>query len=80
MSDSYKSKEKYVFLSDEWQNNPIDMSKQFKFYGLALCSILLLIGAYWNHFENPFHFDDAHTIQNNEAIHSLKNIPSLAIA
>lgn len=52
------------------------MSKQFKFYSLAVCALILLIGAYWNHFDNPFHFDDAHTIQNNDAIRSLKNIPS----
>ncbi len=52
------------------------MKKQIGFYVLALLSLFLLIGAYWNHFDNPFHFDDAHTIQNNDAIHSLKNIPS----
>ena len=52
------------------------MQKQLRFYGLALCSLLLLIGAYWNHFENDFQFDDAHTIVNNDAIRSLKNIPS----
>ncbi|CAN5342065.1 hypothetical protein BH10BAC1_BH10BAC1_05830 [soil metagenome] len=52
------------------------MKKQIGFYFLAIFSLLLLIGAYWNHFDNPFHFDDAHTIQNNDAIHSLKNIPS----
>lgn len=52
------------------------MKKQVGFYVLAIFSLLLVIGAYWNHFDNPFHFDDAHTIQNNDAIHSLKNIPS----
>ena len=52
------------------------MKKQIGFYILAVFSLFLVIGAYWNHFENPFHFDDAHTIQNNDAIHSLKNIPS----
>lgn len=52
------------------------MQKQFKFYGLAICSLLLLIVAYSNHFENHFQFDDAHTIENNDAIKSLKNIPS----
>ena len=53
-----------------------DMQKQFKFYVLATISLLLLIGAYWNHFDNEFQFDDAHTIVNNNAIRSLKNIPS----
>jgi len=52
------------------------MQKQLKFYGLAVFSFLMLIGAYWNHFHNQFQFDDAHTIVNNSAIRSLKNIPS----
>ncbi len=52
------------------------MQKQFKFYSLAVCALILLIGAYWNHFHNQFQFDDAHTIINNDAIRSLKNIPS----
>src|SRR5436309_4785082 len=42
--------------------------------GGALLSLLLL-AAYSNHFENSFHFDDAHTVVNNAAIQSLKNIP-----
>src|SRR6266480_1934305 len=39
---------------------------------------LLLVGllaAYVNHFHNSFHFDDAHTIENNAAIRELRNIP-----
>src|SRR5262249_1855669 len=28
-----------------------------------------------NHFQNSFHFDDAHTIVNNAAIRELRNIP-----
>src|SRR5467141_861668 len=41
------------------------------------CSLLVvtLIAAYSNHFHNSFHFDDAHTIENNAAIRELKNIP-----
>ncbi|HVA98184.1 MAG TPA: tetratricopeptide repeat protein, partial [Bacteroidia bacterium] len=39
---------------------------------------ILLIGlvflTYFNHFKNPFEFDDEHTIVNNSAILSLKNI------
>src|SRR4051794_30716422 len=31
--------------------------------------------AYANHFHNDFHFDDAHTVQNNIYIKSVKNIP-----
>ena len=51
------------------------MKKQSGFYVLIILSITLLIGAYSNHFNNPFQFDDAHTIVTNDAIHSIKNIP-----
>src|SRR5437763_12443456 len=36
---------------------------------------LILLAAYSNHFQNSFHFDDAHTIVNNAAIRDLRNIP-----
>src|SRR5437016_8690930 len=36
---------------------------------------LILLAAYSNHFQNSFHFDDAHTIVNNAAIRELKSIP-----
>jgi Flp pilus assembly protein TadD len=36
---------------------------------------LAVLAAYANHFHNSFHFDDAHTIENNAAIQSLHNIP-----
>src|SRR5438105_12191054 len=36
---------------------------------------LVLLAAYSNHFQNSFHFDDAHTIVNNAAIRDLRNIP-----
>src|SRR3984893_7179055 len=41
------------------------------------CSLLLLtlVAAYSNHFQNSFHFDDAHTIETNSAIRELRNIP-----
>lgn len=45
---------------------------------LALFSILALIGlfgVYANHWHNGFHFDDAHTIQNNVYIQRVENIP-----
>ena len=41
--------------------------------GALLAAILL--AAYANHFYNSFHFDDAHTIENNAAIRDLRNIP-----
>src|SRR5438270_10507400 len=37
--------------------------------------LLILVATYANHFQNSFHFDDAHTIVSNAAIQSLKNIP-----
>src|SRR6266702_2502018 len=37
--------------------------------------IVAIIAAYANHFHNSFHFDDAHTIVNNESIRDLRNIP-----
>lgn len=40
--------------------------------GLLLIAISLV---YSNHFHNPFHFDDFHTISNNNYIRDLKNIP-----
>src|SRR3954468_23282375 len=42
--------------------------------GCVLLVAAVLI-AYANHFQNSFHFDDAHTIQNNGAIRELRNIP-----
>ena len=44
----------------------------------GLGGVLLLIAilaVYANHFHNSFHFDDAHTIENNAAIRELHNIP-----
>lgn len=37
--------------------------------------LALLVVAYSNHFDNSFHFDDAHTIENNLYVRSLSNIP-----
>jgi len=42
---------------------------------LALALLLLALAAYSNHFRNSFHFDDSHTIVNNEYIRSVSNIP-----
>src|ERR1700741_2243687 len=41
------------------------------------CAVLLsgLLATYANHFHNSFHFDDAHTIENNASIRELRNIP-----
>jgi tetratricopeptide (TPR) repeat protein len=40
--------------------------------GLA---VLLIAAVYGNSFQNPFHFDDAHSIQENVYLRSLANIP-----
>ena len=52
------------------------VKKQTVFYICITFLMLLLSYAYSNHFYNPFQFDDAHTIQNNDAIRSLRNISS----
>src|ERR1700719_3576788 len=45
------------------------------FYVLALALVGMVCIAYSNHFDNPFHFDDEHTIVTNYYIRDLKNIP-----
>src|SRR5579872_608411 len=45
---------------------------------LIILSVLLVAGiiiTYSNHWHNDFHFDDAHTVQNNIYIQRLSNIP-----
>jgi Flp pilus assembly protein TadD len=37
--------------------------------------VFAILAAYANHFNNSFHFDDAHAIENNAAIRELRNIP-----
>src|ERR1700731_1364538 len=49
-------------------------NKSVAWWGVVLLLIALL-AAYGNHFQNGFHFDDAHTIVNNAAIRELRNIP-----
>ena len=44
-------------------------------FGSAALLVAAVIAAYANHFHNGFHFDDSHTIENNAAVCSLKNIP-----
>jgi Flp pilus assembly protein TadD len=41
----------------------------------AAVLLAALSAVYLNHFHNGFHFDDAHTIENNAAIRELRNIP-----
>lgn len=49
--------------------------KDRKFLAAAVLLIAGLILTYSNHFNNPFQFDDAHTIESNLAIRDIKNIP-----
>src|ERR1700682_2900926 len=37
--------------------------------------LVALLAVYANHFHNSFHFDDAHTVENNASIRDLRNIP-----
>jgi protein O-mannosyl-transferase len=48
---------------------------------ILLCVILLgaVLGAYTNHFDNEFHFDDVHTIVGNVYIRQLANIPKFFV-
>jgi protein O-mannosyl-transferase len=44
----------------------------------AVCASLVIVCvAYANHWENPFHFDDDHTIVENDSIRRLSNLPRL---
>jgi tetratricopeptide (TPR) repeat protein len=57
----------------------IVFSEKLLFRGLCLVLLAGLIFTYSNHFNNPFHFDDDHTIVNNVWIRSLKNIPKFFV-
>ena len=37
--------------------------------------LIAILAVYANHFQNSFHFDDAHTVENNASIRDLRNIP-----
>jgi Flp pilus assembly protein TadD len=46
-----------------------------KKYVFVLIALLMVGAAYANSFESEFHFDDSHTVVDNPAIRSLRNIP-----
>ncbi len=50
-------------------------NKNWLFTSTAALILLLIILAYMNHFDNGFHFDDWHTVQENPYIKNIKNIP-----
>lgn len=55
-------------------NQVVDVSKKLVSLLFALALSLIFI-TYSNHFNNDFHFDDAHVVQNNVYIRNLANIP-----
>ncbi|MGJ7031776.1 tetratricopeptide repeat protein [Niabella hirudinis] len=48
--------------------------KKLRITGFVLLGILILV--YANHFNNGFHFDDSHTVEDNVAIRKISNIPA----
>ncbi|MBW4889823.1 tetratricopeptide repeat protein [Mucilaginibacter sp. HMF5004] len=53
------------------------MNKSGRIVIISIVAVfVVLCMAYSNHFNNGFHFDDSHTIQDNVYIRSLKNIPA----
>ncbi|GAB4136708.1 MAG: hypothetical protein Fur0041_11260 [Bacteroidia bacterium] len=51
-----------------------DALKKPSFLASALVLMIALFITYSNHFQNPFHFDDSHTIVNNVAIRDMGNL------
>lgn len=45
------------------------------FPGVSLLALAVLLGAYSNSFQNSFHFDDGHVVEDNLYIRSLGNVP-----
>ena len=41
----------------------------------SLACAAIVVGAYWSSLDNSFHFDDAHVIETNLYIRSLRNVP-----
>lgn len=46
---------------------------------LSVVMVLALTGVYWNHFDNAFHFDDMHTIVNNQFITDIRYVPRIFV-
>jgi tetratricopeptide (TPR) repeat protein len=51
------------------------MTRMSRYALAAAAAIAIVVGAYWNSLDNAFHFDDAHVVENNLYIRSLKNVP-----
>lgn len=53
----------------------ISMKKKQLFYSLWALLFIAVLGAYSELYDNEFHFDDSHTIQDNPYIRDIGNIP-----
>lgn len=53
--------------------------KKHQLYLYWIILIGLILFSYRNHFDNDFHFDDGHTIQNNAYIRDIHNIPKFFV-
>ena len=51
------------------------MENKIKLFLLGIMLLVVLITTYSNHFNNPFQFDDSHSIEGNVYIRDLNNIP-----
>jgi hypothetical protein len=51
------------------------MSDRIKLILLSIVLLGAILLTYSNHWQNAFHFDDTHTVENNVYIQQLKNIP-----
>ncbi|HYA43384.1 MAG TPA: tetratricopeptide repeat protein [Syntrophobacteraceae bacterium] len=55
------------------------MKNKWLFYLVALVLAAAVGIAYSNHFQNGFHFDDSHAIQDNINLRSIRNIPGFFV-
>jgi tetratricopeptide (TPR) repeat protein len=55
------------------------MKNKYLFYLLAVALVSGVSFAYSNHFQNGFHFDDSHSIQDNINLRSIRNIPGFFV-
>jgi protein O-mannosyl-transferase len=53
----------------------VERHARWKYFCVSLALALAALGAYSNHFQNGFHFDDIHTILDNVYIEHLQHVP-----
>ena len=63
-----------IYKAAGFSKNKPDSFKNPIFILPALLLFLVILSAYSNHFSNSFHFDDAHTIENNSSIYKVNII------